>query len=174
MNMLLQRSENMDDKIIITITRRKLTEMLIGLVALFFTGGAAAAGLKYLWPEAGKKGESSEVKIATVDEVPTGSSKKFMFNSKASILLHTPAGFRAFGAICTHLGCIASLKTEENVIFCPCHLGKFDPNTGAVVSGPPPSPLPAIDIIVKEGAVYALKWKDPDYVKSISFYAGAA
>ncbi len=86
-----------------------------------------------------------------------------------------PAGFRAFGSVCTHLGCISYWKRKMK-IFCsvPCHLGKFDPNTGAVISGPPPSPLPAIDIVVKEGAVYALKWKDPDYVKTISFYAGAA
>lgn len=164
----------MADKIIITLTRRKLTEILIGLVALFFAGGAVAAVLKYLWPQSGAKGESSEVKIALVDEVPTGTAKKFMFNGKASVLLHMPAGFRAFGSVCTHLGCIAYWKPDENIVFCPCHLGKFDPNTGAVISGPPPSPLPAIDIIVKEGAVYALKWKDPDYVKSISFYAGAA
>lgn len=164
----------MDDKITLTITRRKLTELLIGLVALFFASGALAAILKYLWPESAKKGETAEIKIASVDEVPTGSAKKFMFNGKASVLLHMPGGFRAFGAVCTHLGCIAYWKPEDNVVFCPCHLGKFDPNTGAVISGPPPSPLPMIDISVKEGAVYALKWKDPDYVKSISFYAGAA
>ena len=164
----------MADKITLTITRRRLTEILIGLVALFFAGGFIAAILKYLWPASGAQGGSSEVKIATVDEVPTGSSKKFMFNGKAAVLLRTPGGFRAFGAVCTHLGCISYWKPDENIIFCPCHLGKFDPNTGAVLSGPPPSPLPAIDIAVKEGAVYALKWKDPNYVKSISFYAGAA
>jgi len=163
----------MVDKITITITRRRLTEILISLVALFLASGVIAAIFKYLWPQAGAKGESSEVMIATVDEVPPGSTKKFMFNNKAAVLLHMPAGFRAFGAICTHLGCIAYWKPDENIVFCPCHLGKFDPNTGAVISGPPPSPLPAIDIVVKEGAVYALKWKDPDYVKSISFYAGA-
>lgn len=163
----------MNDKITFTITRRKLTEILIGLVALFFASGVLAALLKYLWPATGNKGASVEVQIATVDEVQTGSAKKFLFNGKASVLLRTPAGFRAFGAVCTHLGCVASWKPDENLIFCPCHLGRFDPNTGAVISGPPPSPLPAIDIAVREGAVYALKWKDPDYVKSISFYAGA-
>jgi len=164
----------MDDKITFTITRRKLTEILIGLVGLFFAGGAAAAVLKYLWPQEVEKGASSEVKIASVDEVPTGTAKKFMFSGKASVLLHMPAGFRAFGSVCTHLGCISYWKPDENIIFCPCHLGKFDPNTGAVLSGPPPSPLPVIEIVVKEGAVFALKWKDPGYVKSISFYAGAA
>ncbi len=164
----------MEDKITLTFTRRRLTEILIALVGLFFASGAVAAVLKYLWPQTGAKGEASEVKIATVDEVPAGSAKKFMFNGKAAVLLHMPAGFRAFGSVCTHLGCIAYWKPDENIVFCPCHLGKFDPNTGAVISGPPPSPLPVIDIVVKEGAVYALKWKDPDYVRSISFYAGAA
>ncbi len=164
----------MDDKITLTITRRKLTEILIGLVAVFFAGGVLATILKYLWPASGDKGASTEVKIASADEVQAGEAKKFMFNGKAAVLLKTPAGFRAFGSVCTHLGCVAYWKPDENLIFCPCHLGKFDPNTGAVISGPPPSPLPAIDVIVKEGDVYALKWKDPDYVRSISFYAGAA
>lgn len=164
----------MADKITPTITRRKLTEILIGLVSLFFASGVVATILKYLWPPTAKGTANEEIKIASVDEVPKGSAKKFMFNGKAAVLLNMPAGFRAFGAVCTHLGCIAYWKPDENIIFCPCHLGKFDPNTGAVLSGPPPSPLPAIDIVVKEGAVYALKWRDPDYVRSISFYAGAA
>ncbi|MCX9010725.1 MAG: Rieske (2Fe-2S) protein [Candidatus Methanoperedens sp.] len=161
-------------KITLTITRRKLTEILIGLVSLFFASGVIATILKYLWPSTVKGTANEELKIASVDEVPKGSAKKFMFNGKAAVLLNMPAGFRAFGAVCTHLGCIAYWKPDENIIFCPCHIGKFDPNTGAVLSGPPPSPLPAIDIVAKEGAVYALKWKDPDYVRSISFYAGAA
>ncbi len=163
----------MADKITLTITRRKLTEILIGLVALFFTSGAVAVILKYLWPQT-VTATSSEVKIAAVDDVPIGSAKNFVFNGKAAVLLHMPAGFRAFGAVCTHLGCIAYWKPDENDIFCPCHLGRYDPNTGAVISGPPPSPLPAIDIAVREGAVYALRWNNPDYVRSISFYAGAA
>jgi Rieske Fe-S protein len=174
MNTLQHWSEYMADKITITITRRKFTEALIGLVALFITSGMVAAILKYLWPQTQAAGESTEVRIASVEEVPTGSAKTFIFNGKAALLLHMPAGFRAFGTVCTHLGCIASWKADENNITCPCHLGKYDPNTGAVLSGPPPSPLPAIDISVKEGAVFALNWKDPNYVKSISFYAGAA
>lgn len=164
----------MDDKISFTITRRRLTEILMGFVAALFAGGAIASILKYLWPATSAKGEGSAVKIANADEVPAGSARKFMFNGKAAVLLHMPAGFRAFGSVCTHLGCIAYWKQDENILFCPCHLGKFDPNTGAVISGPPPSPLPGIEVVVKEGAVYALSWKEPEYVKSISFYSGAA
>src|SRR3990170_6415824 len=162
----------MTDRITFTISRRKFAEILIGLVSLLFASGAVAAILKYLWPQAAV-GTSNEVKIASVDEVPTGSAKKFLFNGKAAVLLKRPGGWRAFGAVCTHLGCIAYWKPDENDIFCPCHLGRFNPDTGAVISGPPPSPLPAIDIAIKGGEVYALKWKDPDYVRTISFYAGA-
>ena len=162
----------MNDKITFTINRRKLTEILIGMVTLFFASGTVATILKYLWPRTAN-GSSIEVEIASVDEVPAGTAKKFLFNGKAAVLLKRPAGFRAFGAVCTHLGCIAYWKPDENDIFCPCHLGRFDPDTGDVISGPPPSRLPSIDIVVKNGTVYALKWKDPDYVKSLSMYAGA-
>ncbi len=163
------------DKITFTISRRRFVEMLGGLVALIFSGGLASMVLRYLWPAAGKEGGGGEVKIAMSNEVPVGSAKLFRFpdpdTGKASLLIHTPAGFRAFGAVCTHLGCIAAWKQDENIILCPCHLGKFDPNTGNVIAGPPPSPLPAIEIAEKEGAIYALAWKDPDYVKSLSMYA---
>ncbi len=164
----------MTDKITLTITRRRLTEILIDLVALFLTSSVVTALLKYLWPQTQAAGQATEVKIAAVDDVTTGSAKNFVFNTKAAVLLHTPAGFRAFGAVCTHLGCIAYWKPEENDIFCPCHLGRYNPNTGAVISGPPPSPLPAIDIAIRDGDVYAQKWSNPNYVRSISFYAGAA
>lgn len=163
----------MNDKITLTISRRKLTEVLIGLVTLFFTSGVVATILKFLWPT-GANGSSVEVEIAPADDVPVGSARKFLFSGKAAVLLNRPAGFRAFGAVCTHLGCIAYWEPDENIIFCPCHIGKFDPNTGEVISGPPPSRLPSIDINVRNGKVYALKWRDPDYVKSLSMYAGAA
>lgn len=163
----------MNDKITITFTRRRLTEILMGIVALFFASGAIASVMKYLWPKSAEKGGASEIRVASVDEIRTGSAKMFNFNGKASILLKTPAGFRAFGAVCTHLGCIAYWKADENIIFCPCHLGKFDPNTGDVVAGPPPSRLPSIVIRVKEGNVYAIKWKDPAYVKTLPMYSGA-
>lgn len=164
---------NEKGNISISISRRKLVEVLIGLVTAFLTSGIIAISFRYLWPVSATKSGESELLIAKVDDVRIDNPKKFIFNGKASILLKTESGYRAFGAICTHLGCIAYFKNDENLIFCPCHLGRFDRNTGAVLSGPPPSPLPAIDIIVKEGSIYALAWRDPNYVKSISFYAGA-
>lgn len=162
-----------ESKISITISRRKIVKYLLGLVTAFTTSSMVATILKYIWPLSTIKSGSGEILIAKADDVQISNPKKFTFNGKAAILLKTEIGYRAFGAVCTHLGCISYFKNDENLIFCPCHLGRFDRNTGAVISGPPPSPIPAIDIIVKEGSIYALKWRDPEYVKTISFYAGA-
>lgn len=106
----------MTDRITFTISRRRFSEILIGLISLFFASGVVATILKYLWPPS-VKAISSEVKIALLDEITTGSVKKFLFNGKAAVLLKMPAGFRAFGSVCTHLGCIAYWKPEENDIF---------------------------------------------------------
>ena len=86
------------DKITLTFSRRRITEILIGLVSLFFTSGTITAMLKYLWPKI-EKVNSAEVKITSVDEIKKLEAKKFLFNGKAAVLLNIPAGFRAFGAV---------------------------------------------------------------------------
>src|SRR5208283_5141364 len=44
-------------------------------------------------------------------------------------------------AVCTHLGCITQWKPEGNMIACPCHGSKFQPN-GKKIEGPASRPLP--------------------------------
>jgi thiosulfate dehydrogenase (quinone) large subunit len=67
-------------------------------------------------------------------------------------LVHEPDGtFRAFSAVCTHAGCAVSYS--GGVFVCPCHGGSFSGRTGAVLAGPPPSPLPAIRVTVVNGDV---------------------
>ena len=60
--------------------------------------------------------------------------------------------FKAFSAICTHLGCPVSNVTD-GVIFCPCHNSQFSASDGSVIVGPAPSPLPEVPIAVKDGQV---------------------
>lgn len=47
---------------------------------------------------------------------------------------------RALDSTCTHLGCRTAYNTASSCIECPCHGGVFDAE-GAVIGGPPPSPL---------------------------------
>jgi len=79
-------------------------------------------------------------------------------------------GLIAFASTCTHLCCIATWRLDrpsEDVLFCRCHDGVFDPYNvvkdvmpdgteylGAkVVAGPPPRAAPIIPIEVKDGKV---------------------
>lgn len=74
------------------------------------------------------------------------------------VVVNTKAGgIKVFSAICTHLGCIVYWRSEKNVIHSPCHDGLFNPVTGAVVSGPPPRPLPSYELAIKDGKVYVGK-----------------
>jgi cytochrome b6-f complex iron-sulfur subunit len=56
-------------------------------------------------------------------------------------IVRTAAGFYAVSAVCTHLGCITQWKPEANMIACPCHGSKFQPN-GKKIDGPATPPLP--------------------------------
>jgi len=66
----------------------------------------------------------------------------FKFGNRPAILVRTPAGeLRAFSAVCTHLNCTVQYRPDLGHIWCACHNGHFDPNTGMNIAGPPPRPL---------------------------------
>ena len=55
--------------------------------------------------------------------------------------------FRAFGARCTHKGCVLA-AVQDNIISCKCHNAKYSATDGAVEGGPATEPLPARKIQV--------------------------
>lgn len=67
--------------------------------------------------------------------------------------------FKAYSARCTHLGCAFVWDTEAKNFLCPCHHGRFDLKTGAVLDGPPPRPLDELEVQIRESAVY-VKYKE--------------
>jgi len=120
-------------------------------------------------------GQETPPKIANVAEVPPGSQVSFVLRRNPdgspgqhpAILIRLTEDkaavvgkeFVAYSAICTHLGCIVSYKSEEDTIFCPCHAGYFDPTNGKVISGPPKKPLPEVKLRIDEnGDIYAEGW----------------
>jgi Rieske Fe-S protein len=159
-------------------SRRQFVKSVVGVMVVVFGITTLASILRYLWPIGTKKGPA-EVEIGRAGEVPIGEFKdKWLFKGFPSILIHDEEGFRAFALKCTHLGCTASWREEgwpalgrtEPVLFCPCHDGVFDPKTGEVLAGPPPSPLPEILVEEKAGMIVATDWKDPAYVAELAVY----
>jgi rieske iron-sulfur protein len=58
----------------------------------------------------------------------------------------TVAGYAAYSKVCTHAGCMVA-DVDDTTLVCPCHSGRFDPLSGATVTGgPPPRSLPQLPI----------------------------
>ena len=96
--------------------------------------------------------------VANADEVPVGEMVQFEIHGEKTIpyiLIHLEEDeWRAFEQKCTHLTCAVRYSKTENKIECPCHNGWFSADTGAVLQGPPPRPLPQLEVVVREGRVY--------------------
>jgi Rieske Fe-S protein len=89
--------------------------------------------------------------LGTTAEIPVGGGMIF---TAAKVVVTQPVKgeFKAFSAVCTHVGCILD-KVANGIIYCPCHGGQFKITTGAVVAGPPPTPIAAKPISVEGGKI---------------------
>ncbi len=139
-----------------TMSRRRLITYLLGFSVVATLGGVLTPIIGYLWPPSRVSGAGSgRVQVGTASDFPAGQGKVVPVNDKPAIVVNTAqGGVKAFSAICTHLGCIVEWDPNRQVILCPCHDGRFNPVNGAVISGPPPSPLPQLALTVEDEAVY--------------------
>ena len=65
----------------------------------------------------------------------------------------TVSGYAAYSKVCTHAGCMVADR-DETTLVCPCHSGRFDPLSGAsVTGGPPPRALPQLPITLSSDGV---------------------
>jgi Rieske Fe-S protein len=121
----------------------------------------------------------TEVKVEDFDQVGKGAGVLWR-GSIPAILIRVDesklrgatanSGLIAFSSACTHLCCIATWhldRPSEDVLFCRCHDGIFDPydivkdimpngveyEGARVVGGPPPRAAPIIPVEIKDGKV---------------------
>lgn len=138
------------------ISRRRFVQGLLGFSVVATIAGVVVPVIGYLWPPAQRAAAGGgPVLVGAVKDLPAGQAKVLPVNDKPVIVVNTTAGgVKAFSAICTHLGCVVEWNSSKQIIQCPCHDGRFNPSTGAVISGPPPSPLPPVQVMVNNDQIY--------------------
>ena len=94
------------------------------------------------------------VALGPAGEIPVGGGMIFRA-ARVVVTQPTRGQYRAFSAICTHVGCIVNQVTS-GTIDCPCHGSQFKITDGAVVAGPAPSPLPEKPIKIVDGKIVLL------------------
>ena len=117
---------------------------------------AAAGGDTSSAPAAGASssaagGSGGGTPLGATSEIPEGGGKVFA-DQKVVVTQPSTGTFKAFTAICTHMGCTVG-SVADGTINCPCHGSKFHIADGSVAGGPAPSPLAAETIAVSNGHI---------------------
>ncbi len=125
-------------------TRRGFLDWVLGLFSAVACAALSIPGVLYLWPAA-RGGGAENVEVEGAAGLAPGDSKMVRLGSLAVVVVRHRSGFKAFSAVCTHLGCLVKWDKPSGHFLCPCHAAAFDKD-GQVVSGPPPKPLPVIKV----------------------------
>jgi len=89
--------------------------------------------------------------LAATSAVPVGGGT-ILADQKIVLTQPTAGNYKAFTAICTHMGCTVS-AVENGLIACPCHGSRYHIADGTVANGPATQPLAAINITVANGEI---------------------
>lgn len=139
------------------LDRRGFLKLAAGVIGAGYAGAVAYPVYRYIASpveQAAMASAVTEVVLDTALNMPLNSSMIFKFGTTPAILIrHANDTWTALSAVCTHLGCTVNYQPDKNVIFCPCHSGVYNAETGANVSGPPPKPLKQYQVKISDGKV---------------------
>jgi Rieske Fe-S protein len=138
------------------VARRDFTRFLV------LTSGAFAVGQGWIAAQSlvrERRPPPARKRIASLAAMTPGSVVEFTFpdEHEPCLLIRTMDGeLVAYSQKCTHLSCAVVPRLDRGVLHCPCHEGYFDLATGRNIAGPPPRPLPSIELAIEGDEVYAV------------------
>ena len=138
------------------VARRDFAKFLV------LTSGAFVAGQAWIAAQhivRKNRPAAQRLRIASLREIPAGTSRVFGYpnaNDRCLLICPRPGVLLAYSQSCTHLSCAVVPRIAEGVLHCPCHEGYFDLATGRNIAGPPPRPLPRIELAIEGDEVYAI------------------
>jgi len=98
--------------------------------------------------------------VAAAGDLPVGGAKVFQYpGPKDNCLLVRvdETKYVAYSQKCTHLSCAVIYSAENKRLECPCHEGYFSIEDGRVLQGPPPRPLPKVELELSGGDLIATR-----------------
>ncbi len=136
------------------VTRRDYLRILVTISGGLMAGAIAVA----LGAFPRRTGESGAKKIAGA--IVSGESVAFTYpgpDDRAIAIRLASGALVAYSSICTHLSCAVLWRAEHEELLCPCHNGRFEASSGEVLAGPPPRPLPVIDLEERSDGIFAVR-----------------
>ena len=138
------------------VARRDFAKFLV-LTSGAFVAGQAWVAAKSLLRH--RRAAPPRVRIASLSALALGSSTMFAYPDADDpcLLIRTlDDKLLAYSQKCTHLSCAVIPELERGILRCPCHEGIFELSTGRNIAGPPPRPLPVIQLDVVGDDVFAV------------------
>ena len=138
------------------VLRRQFTKFLV------LTSFGMFAGNVWIWAKSlfGRSDtQFPEAPVVKASELPVGGVKLFTYpgpHDTAIMVRKSDGSLVAYSQKCTHLSCAVYYSRENNRLECPCHEGYFSIETGRVLQGPPPRPLPRIQLRQNGDQVFAV------------------
>jgi Rieske Fe-S protein len=136
------------------VTRRDYLRMLVTISGGLLVGtGAVALGVFR------RRDRATGAEVLVARSLAPGASVRFAYptDEDPAIAMRLADGaLVAHSSVCTHLSCTVLWNRDEERLDCPCHDGTFDPLDGRVLSGPPPRPLPGIELVERLDGIYAV------------------
>ncbi|HEX8952486.1 MAG TPA: Rieske (2Fe-2S) protein [Polyangia bacterium] len=156
-------------------TRRRVLEVIVGAIATVVGVAVAVPAAAFLTFPTRKRtvfGGDEPLDVARLDALPEGKPVRVTVKAPrrrdawtafsdvtlgGCWLVRQGGTVRALSTVCPHAGCAVDWDEGAAAFVCPCHDSRFALD-GALVAGPSPRPMDALDVDVKAGRV-AVAWR---------------